>query len=96
MYLLDGIPVPVEDEHEVLAMRSKLQLQVLLLVVQEESLNHLIIPKFKEGLPRLAPLGGWVSEVGSRNPDDEILTGTNKRKLDRIMINRLSFPGALD
>ena len=77
-------------------MRSKLQLQVLLLVVQEESLHHLILPQFKEGLPRFSPLGGWVSKVGSRNPDDEILTGTDKRKLDRIMINRLSVPGALD
>ena len=96
MYLLDGVPVTVEDEHEVLSVRSKLQLQVLLLVVQEESFHHLVIPKFEEGLSRLASLRGWVPEVGSRDPNDEVLTSTNKSKLDRIMINRFPIPGALD
>ena len=38
---LDGIPVPIQHQHQMVAVRSELQLEVLLLVVEEERLHHL-------------------------------------------------------
>ena len=61
---LDCIPVAIQDEHEVLTMRSKLQLEVLLLVIEEERLHNFVIPQLEERFSGLSPLWSWVVKEG--------------------------------
>ena len=46
-FLLDSISPAIEQQDNVLAMRSKLHLQILLLVIEKECLYHLILPQSK-------------------------------------------------
>jgi len=72
--VLDSIPVAIEDEHKVLAVRSKLQLEILLVVIEEERLHNFVFPQLEESFSRLSTLWSWVVKVGGFNLDDHLLS----------------------
>jgi len=94
--VLDCISVAVQDEHEVLTVRSKLQLEVLLLVIEEERLHNFVIPQLEEGLSGFSTLRCWVVKVGSFYLDDKVLAITFKIYHDRFVVDRLSIPCSCD
>ena len=58
----------MEQQHEMLAMRSELQLEVLLvLLVEEEGLHHLVLPQLEVGLAHLPTRWGGVTVVGGQD-----------------------------
>ena len=61
--LLDSIPPSIEKKDNVLAMGSKLHLEVLVLGVEEEGLYHLVLPEAEVCLTRQAPGRGGVCPV---------------------------------
>ena len=95
-YSLDSIPVAIQDEHEVLAVRSELQLEVLLVVVEEERLYNFVFPQLEEGFSGFSILGCWVVKVGCFYIDDKVLAISFEIDHDRLMVNRLPVPGSTD
>ena len=87
---LDRIPVAVQDEHQMLSVRSKLQLEVLLLVVEEESLDNLVLPKFKICFTGFPTLGCWIAKEGCFYLDDEVPTVSFKVDLHRFVVETAS------
>jgi len=94
--VLDSIPVAIEDEHEVLAVRSKLELEVLLVVIEEERLHNFVIPQLEEGFSGFSILGWWVVKVGGFYLDDKVLAVSFKVDHDRFVVNRLPVPRSCD
>ena len=95
-YSLDSIPVAIEDEHEVLAVRSKLELEVLLVVIEEERLHNFVIPQLEEGFSGFSILGWWVVKEGGFYLDDKVLAVSFKVDHDRFVVNRLPVPRSCD
>jgi len=91
--VLDSIPVPIEDEHKVLSVRSKLQLKVLLLLVEEERLHHLVLPQLKVGLSNFSSLGCWVPKIRCSNGYLQIATHPLQRDLGRRVVHWFPVPG---
>ena len=75
-----------------LSVRSKLQLEVLLLVIEEESLDNLVLPKFKIGLSGFSTLGCWIAKEGCFYLDDEVSTVSFKVDLHRFVVDRNPVP----
>lgn len=65
--LLDCISSSIEQEDNVLAVGSKLHLEVLVPGVEEEGLHHLVLPEPKVCLAREAPGRGGVRPVRSHH-----------------------------
>jgi len=94
--VLYGVPFTIEDEHEMLSVGAELQLEVLLLVVEEERLDHLVLPQLPVGLPGLAALGGRVAEVRGRDGNLKIATNSPHADLGRDMVYGLPVPSKSD
>ena len=58
-----------------LAVRSKLHLEVLVLGVEEEGLDHLVLPQAEVGLAGQPPGRGGVSPVGSPHRHQHLCPG---------------------
>ena len=95
-YSLDSIPGAIEDEHEVLAVRSKLELEVLLVVIEEERLHNFVIPQLEEGFSGFSILGWWVVKVGGFYLDDKVLAVSFKSQFHGVVVDRLPVPGPGD
>jgi len=91
--VLDSIPVPIEDEHKVLAVRSKLQLKVLLVVVEEERLHHLVLPQLKIRLPNFSILGRRVPKIRCSDGYLQVASHPLHGDLGRRVVHCFSVPG---
>jgi len=91
--MLDSIPVPIEDEHEMLAVRSKLQLQVLLLLVEEERLHHLVLPQLKVSLSNFSSRGRRVPKIRRTNGYLQIAPHPLQCDLGGRVVHWVPIPG---
>jgi len=94
--VLDSIPVAIQDEHEMLSVRSKLQLEVLLLVVEEERLHNFVLPQLEEGFSRFSTLGCRVAKVGCFYLDYQVLAVAFKIYHNRFVVDRSVVPRSCD
>jgi len=94
--VLDSIPVAIEDEHKVLAVRSKLQLEILLVVIEEERLHNFVFPQLEESFSGFSILGCWVTKVGGFYLDDKVPSVSFKTDHNRFMVNRFPVPRSGD
>ena len=79
-----------------LAVRSKLHLQVLVLTVEEEGLHHLVLPETEVSLTRLTPRRRRVGVERSRDGDLHLGLAGSQGDVGPPVLHLLSVPGQTD
>ena len=90
--MLHRVAAAGQQEDDVLAVWSELHLQVLLGIVEEESLDHLVLPELPVGLAGLAAGRGRVAVVRGADVQHQVRPGSGEGDLGGRGGQRLPVP----